>query len=193
MTYVRSAAPWIVFAVLSAINWEAACITGFVVALAVVVHDRRTGTDWDGLILQSAAVGFFLVVSAIALASPHSPLAPYSGAGSQLWLALIAWGSLVARKPFTYGIAKHGVPAEVAASPNFLKVNATITAFWAASFTVTGLIIAGVYHATANSGAAGLVQIVGLIFPVVFTVTYKKHAHAKAVALQAAHAAAQPA
>lgn len=187
MSYLRSALPWITFAILSAVNWKAGCITAFVVALAVVVHERRTGGTWDALILQCGAVGFFFIIGSFAVISPHSALAPYSGAASQLWLSLVAWGSVAAHKPFTYGIAKHGVPAEVAQSPRFLSVNMTISAVWAASFTVSGLLIAGVYHATANSGAAGLVQIVGLIFPVVFTVVYKKHAHAKAAALQAAH------
>lgn len=191
VSYLRSGLPWITFAVLSAVNWKAACITAFFVALAVLVHERRTGATWDALILQTGAVVFFLIASLLALAAPHSPLAPYTGAGAQLWLGLIAWGSLAARMPFTYGIAKHGVPAAVAQSPTFLRVNMTITTFWAASFTVTGLLIVAVYHATANSGAAGLVQIISLLVPVVFTLTYKKHAHARAVAMQAAHEAAQ--
>lgn len=192
MSYLRSGLPWIAFAALAAVNWPVGAIAALLIAIAVVAYERHTGAAWDGLVLQASAAGFFVIVAAIALASPHSWLAPYSGAGAQLWLALVSWIGVAAHKPFTLGIAKHGVPEQVWHQPSFVKVNMNISAFWAASFTVTGVVIAAIIAVTANSGLAGLVQILGLIVPVAFTFSYKKHAHAKAAA-HAAALSAQPA
>lgn len=124
------------------INWPAAAIAAVVVALAVLGYERRHGTAWDGLVLQASAGGFFLIVAAIVLAAPHSVLRPYSGAGAPLWLAVIAWLTVASGKPFTMGIAKHGVPEQLWRRPSFLKANMNITRFWAAGCTVTGILIA---------------------------------------------------
>jgi len=185
MSLVRSALPWIVFAALASINWPAAATAGFLLSVAVVWRRRRSGAGWDDVILETGSTLFFALVAAVAFASPHSSLRPYSGAGSQGWLALVSWFSLAIGKPFTMGFAKLSTPPEIWAEPRFLKVNTTITVFWAASFTVFSALIAATYAATSNSGAAGVVQLIGLAVPAVFTVRYAAHARARSAAAAA--------
>jgi hypothetical protein len=185
MNLVRMALPWIAFAALSAFSWPAAAVAGLLLSIGVVTHRRRSGSPWEDLILETAALVFFVLVGAFAFASPHSFLRPYSGAGSQGWLALAAWFSIAVGKPFTMAFAKRSTPPEIWKEPRFLKVNTTITSFWAASFTVFSALIAITYAVTGNSGAAGLVQLIGLAIPGVFTVRYAARARARGAAAAA--------
>ena len=185
MALFRSALPWIAFAALAAVSWPAAAVAAFLISIAIMKHRRRSGAAWEDLILETGSLVFFVLVAAVAFASPHSFLRPYSGAGSQGWLALVAWFSLAVGKPFTMGFAKLSTPPEVWKEPRFLKVNTTITTFWAASFTVFSVLIALTYAATGNGGAAGIVQLIGLAVPGVFTVRYAARARARGAAAAA--------
>ena len=188
MNYLRTALPWLLFAGLAAVSWPASAAAGALASIAIVRRERRADAAWEDLIFQVGSLLFFVVVLALALAAPHSFLQPYSGAGSQAWLGLTAWFSLAIGKPFTSGFAKQGVPPEIWNEPRFKKVNTTITTFWAVSFTVFSVLIALAYAATKNSGAAAVVQLIGLAVPAIFTVRYAAHMRAKAAAAAAAAA-----
>lgn len=177
--WIRSLSPWIAFAALASVSLLWSAIVGFLVAVALVLGQRRSGTAWDALILEASSTGFFVIVTAVALASPDSTLRPYSGAGALAWLALVAWITLTARKPFTLGIAKQSTPAELWHEPRFLQVNMIITTAWATSFTLTAIVIALVYAATTNSGLAAIVQVIGFVIPVAFTIRYSARVRAR--------------
>ena len=76
------------------------------------------------------------------------------------------------------------------AEPRFLKVNMTITTFWASMFIITAPLIALAYHVTHKSLDASLVQLIGLAVAGLLTVRYAKYARAKGAALAAGNAAA---
>ncbi len=179
---MRSFYPWIAFAALSSVSWLCSAIVGFLVAVALILRARGSRTAWDALILEASSTGFFLIVSAVALTSPNSTLRHYSGAGSLAWLALVAWITLAARKPLTLGIARQSTPAELWHQPRFLQVNMIITTVWATSFTLTAIVTALVYAATTNSGIATIMQVIGFVIPVVFTIRYSAHVRASAAA-----------
>lgn len=185
MALLRSALPWIVFAALAAVSWPAAAVAGFVLSIGVIRRRQASGAEWQDMILETGSLLFFLLVAVVAFAAPHSSLRPYSGAGSQAWLALVSWFSLAIRKPFTMGFAKLSTPKEIWGEPRFLTVNTTITTFWATSFSVFSVLIAATYAATHNAGAAGIVQLIGLAVPGVFTVRYAARVRARAAAAAA--------
>jgi hypothetical protein len=185
VNYLRTALPWLLFAALAAVSWPASAAAGVLASLAIVRRERRAGTAWEDLILQTGSLAFFVLVLALALAVPHCFLRPYSGAGSQAWLGLVAWFSLAIGKPFTMAFAKQGTPPALWEEPRFKKVNTTITTFWATSFTVFSVLIALAYAATGNSGAAGAVQLIGLAVPGLFTVRYAARARARGAAAAA--------
>ena len=100
---------------------------------------------------------------------------------SLAWLGVTAWFSLLVKRPFTLGIARKSTPRQFWRTQVFYRVNAMITAFWAASFTViaAGTAIAKVNHA----GIAVSVAIhFGYIAPIIFTSRYPKIVRARAVA-----------
>lgn len=170
MGYLRNFAPWIVFAPFPSSYWQFGAATALVVAVATVSGDRRAGRGVDLLSLSTAA--FFAVVTVIAFAMPVSDLRGYVGAASLGWLAVTAWTSLLARRPFTLVIARRHTPREIWELPGFLSVNVVITAVWAASFTVTAIALYAAHVADSGTGVAIAAQVAGFAVPAVFTARY---------------------
>lgn len=174
--YLRSFLPWITFAVLSGDGqYRYGALAGFLVAVVLVVAERRSGRPWDAQIIELSSALFFGLLALAAFAVTPAPFGDYGPAVSVGWLALTAWGSLVVGRPFTLGIARTMTPPEVHGSPIFRRVNVVITAVWATAFTVNCLALA-VLLALAPHATAALVavKICGFAVPAVFTVRYPR-------------------
>jgi hypothetical protein len=168
--YLRGFAPWIVFAAAAAVDWRLGVLAGLVTAVAAILWARRT-QSWDALLLDLGAVVFFLALGLIGLAGPHSPVRGWAGTLSLAWLALIAWGSLAIRRPFTLGIARQSTPRQMWANPVFHRVNVVITAVWAATFTAVTVADA-IVHLTHAGTTAAMSVYAGYLVPIVFTRRY---------------------
>jgi hypothetical protein len=183
MNLIVQFAPWILFALVSDVDWRLGIAVGLVAQLVLILasHPRRLG------VLNGAMLAFFAVVGVVAIAQPDSPIQGYVNVLSAAWLAIVAGASIVVDHPFTLDVSRGTVPPEVEASPVFMATNRTITAAWAATF-------AGLATAGAAGEALGLhrldtiASIVLLIIAVRFTVRYPKQVHAR---VAAQHAAAQ--
>ncbi|MFF5211251.1 hypothetical protein [Streptosporangium sp. NPDC000396] len=166
--------PWIVYAIIATSdNWRYGAITGFVIAIGVLVVDRRAGKGWDEMVIASSAAVFFTVITLISFALPGTPLMRYGPALVNAWLALTAGGSLLIGRPFTLGIARTMAPREVWDSPVFHRINVIITSVWAVSFTVAAVALSfllyGFPHATL---AVIAIKIAGVAVPAAFTARY---------------------
>ncbi|MCK2214111.1 hypothetical protein MF672_009955 [Actinomadura sp. ATCC 31491] len=169
--------PWIVYAVVATSDeWRWGAITGLVIAVALVLLDRRAGRGWDEMVIESSAALFFACLTVLSLVAPHSPLTPYGPALVNVWLAGTAWGSLAVRRPFTLGIARTMAPREVWDTPQFYRVNVVITVAWAVAFTVAAISLTYVLalspHATTVVVA---VKVLSFVVPAAFTAWYPKH------------------
>jgi hypothetical protein len=174
-------APWIIWAILSGSNWRVGLCAAALAALALVVRARRRH-DLD--LLTAVTFVFFAVMAVIALADPKSGLHNWTTALSAGALAVIAWVSLAARKPFTLSIAKKQVPEEAWSHPLFLRTNDVITTVWAGAFTLSCLACSLIINANAKDSAALIVaQVLGFAVPMGFTVFYSNRAKAKGEAL----------
>jgi hypothetical protein len=173
--------PWIVYAVIATSdNWRYGAVAGLVIALAVIVADRRAGKDWDQMVIESSAAVFFTVITLISFVSPDSPLMPYGPALVNVWLGITSWGSLAIRKPFTLGIARSMTPPEVWQTPQFYRVNAIITSVWGVSFIVAAVSLAALLYVAPHATAAVLtIKIVTFVAPAVFTARYPKIVEAR--------------
>jgi len=181
MSYLRTFLPWIVFAVIPSGDWQWGALAALVVAVAVIVEQKRAGAGLGALTIETGSAAFFAVLAAIAFTDPHSGLHAYSAALSSGVLAVIAGVSLAIGRPFTLGIAKRTTPRELWELKPFIRVNVVITAVWTAAFAVTALALAYEAHTGhGHSTPATLIQIAGFVVPMVFTVRYVAHVQARA-------------
>lgn len=182
MNFIRSFAPWIVFAVTAThLDWRPSALIGLAIAIALVAWEVRTGAKPEAMVIELSAGAFFALVAAIAFIAPHSPVRNDLVALSAAWLALTAWGSLAIRRPFTLGIARRMVEPHVRTSPIFLRTNVIITAVWAACFTAEAVTVAVVTVVMPHAATPIVVlKIATFAIPAVFTVRYPAHVRARA-------------
>jgi hypothetical protein len=178
MMYVRTFIPWIVLAVVSAFaDWGIAMAAALGACLVVLaIQGRATRTDLLGL----CALGYFTVMTVVALAAPHASIQRYTAALSLGVLGLVSWASLAARRPFTLHFARQQVPPEIWNHPVFYRINAVITAVWASGFVLSAAACA-VAVAIVSKPTALLVifEVIGFVIPAVFTSRYPRYARAR--------------
>lgn len=185
MSYVRGFLPWIVLAIASStFGWQWGAPAALLVALALMVQDRRAGREAGALEIGGAV--YFAALAAVAVLAPHSPLEAYDGALSSAWLAAIAGIGLATGRPFTLAIARRSVDEETARHPVFLRVNTVITAAWAASFAVTALLGAACVATGEPEPVRIAVQVLGFVAPALFTKGYVARIGRRRAALAAA-------
>ncbi len=179
MPYLRSFAPWIVYAAVSSVtDWRVAAIAAVVVAGRAVTDQRRQYGAADDLTLTTLV--FFAGLSILSLLRPDSMLHHFTPALSLAALGLASVASLVRGRPFTLTIAKRTTARELWDLPAFVDANVTITTVWAASFLATAAVCATVLavapHATPVWVTA---EILGFIIPVKFTAAYRERVRAR--------------
>ncbi|MFJ6788654.1 hypothetical protein [Streptomyces angustmyceticus] len=179
MNYLRSFIPWLVFAAVSSAGWQWGALAGLVTAAALLVADRAAGLSLDYRLLEYGTILFFAALSVLAFARPDSGLQRYGSALSTGWLALIAWVSIAAQRPFTMGIARRMAPPEVWHTPLFRRINVVLTAAWALSFTLTALAQTAVSAYHGNVIYSIVIQIAGFVLPIRFTAAYPERARAR--------------
>ncbi|WP_149259415.1 hypothetical protein [Actinomadura sp. K4S16] len=175
--YARTFLPWILLAVVSGFDDRAGAAAGLVAAVVLLGLDLRRGHRADSLILEASTSVFMAALTALAFTVPGSAALDYGASLAIGWLALTAWGTLLLGRPFTEGIARRQVTAEIAATDLFRSVNRVITAVWAASFTVLAAALGCVQHWTPDATALLVaVKVAGFMVPAVFTARYPEHA-----------------
>ncbi|MCD0481471.1 hypothetical protein LO771_03365 [Streptacidiphilus sp. ASG 303] len=183
MPALRTFLPWIAFAVIATKgDWRYGAPAALLLALWLLAADRRAGRGAGELVMEISGAAFFAALTAFSWTVPHSPLTPYGPALAMGWLAVTAWGSLLAGRPFTTGIARTMTPPELWGDPRFRRANTVITAVWAASFTATGAALAVLLAAAPHATAAVVsVKLLGFALPAAYTVHRRRAAARRAV------------
>lgn len=181
MSYLRTFAPWIVYAVIPSANWNWGALAALLVSLLVVARQTRAGRTLDAQIIEIGSAVFFAAITVLAFADPHTALHPYAPALSSTALAVIAGASLAVGRPFTLGIAKQSTPREFWDQPLFIRTNVVITSVWTASFVIGAVVLAVVAH---DPTVRTVVQIAAFVVPASFTMHYSRHIQARAAALR---------
>ncbi len=173
MNYIRGFVPWIAFSVLSAtVGWQWGALVALAATAWAIIRDRRAGITVDAQILDLGSAVFFVALTAVAFAAPHTAIEQYDGALSSVWLAVIAWLSLALRRPFTEGIARQQTPRQYWGSQAFRRVNTIITLVWTVSFTVTAFAAFTCDVLAAPTIVRVAYQVVGFGLPALFTHRY---------------------
>jgi hypothetical protein len=186
MSYLRTFAPWIIYALISGDSpasklWGA--VGGLVASLVVLADQLRRGSRLDALIIEIGSGLFFAALAALAFLTPRSGLLDYATALSSAALAVIAWVSLVIHHPFTLGIAKQSTPSTVWDRPLFRRTNTIITTVWATSFTLSALALAIVVRDGGGTLARTVVQLLAFVIPMAFTIRYTTATRARAASI----------
>jgi hypothetical protein len=174
LNLVLGFAPFVLFALLARLSLDLALWLSFATAFAIGIHGFLSTRVLKVLDLCSIVIfgllalfrGFLvpeLGVSAIRLVIDIS-------------LFVVAVASLVARRPFTLQYALGEVPADVFASPSFVRANYLITLVWMAAFAVMGTADgAATFDPSVpltDAVAAGLLTLAGAL---AFTWRYPDH------------------
>ncbi|MQY06785.1 hypothetical protein [Actinomadura macrotermitis] len=169
--------PWITLAVVADIDDRAGAAAGLAVALAVLVLQRRSGQPWGAQILECSTAVYMAALTAFAVSAPDAGILKYGAALAIGWLAVTAWGGLAIGRPFTEGIARRDVTAEVAATGLFRSIVTVIAVVWATGFTLTAIALACVQHWAPHQTALLIaVKVAGFAVPAVFTARYPEAA-----------------
>jgi len=176
VSYLRSFAPWIVFAVIPGSQWKWAALIALVISVVGIARQARSGLPLDAQIIEIGSAIYFAALAALAFADPQTPLHAYTACMASGALALIGGFSLAVGKPFTLGVAKQTTPRELWDRPGFIRVNVIITAVWTASFVVGGVLLVALAHSSILSRS--VVQVAAFAIPMVFTARYVAHARA---------------
>lgn len=179
-------APWIVFAVLSGPGrFEVAVLLALAISVVFVVAERVLHPGTSFKILEVADVVFFAVlaiIGAVASEGTHQWLETYADEVSNLALALIAFGSMAVRVPFTVQYARERVGPELWKTPAFLHTNYVITGAWGLTFLI-GAIAGGfgdlVLHEEDNIWTAWIIPILVIVVTLRFTEWYPDYVRAK--------------
>jgi hypothetical protein len=171
--YLRTFLPWILLAVVSGWSDQAGAAAGLAAALVLLAQDLRKGHRLDSLILELSTIVFMALLTALSFAAPDSSLLDYGASMAIGWLALTAWGTLLAGRPFTEGVGRRDVGDEIAATDLFKRITTVIAVVWAVSFTAMALVLAYVQHAAPDDTALLVaVKVAGFTVPIVFTARY---------------------
>ena len=166
--------PLVAYAVLSGGSpgqTELALLAALIAAVAAGWHDFRKGRimAWANLAI------FGLPLAALGLLS-QAWIISWMNVFVFAGLATVAFGSLLARRPFTLPYAREMVPPEVQAHPGFLAVNRLMTGVWGAVFAA-GLALSAV-SAAGPPGDRGVLQVLTyavLAAGIAFTLWYPSH------------------
>ena len=176
--YLKSFAPWIIYAAGSAIgDWRYGAAAGLAAGAVVLVQQGR-GHGIE--LLTAVTTAFFALILPIAITHPDAGIRQYMAALSLGTLGAAATASLLVRKPFTLAIARQSTSPELWDHPLFLRVNAVITSVWAASFVVTAAVCAALAHQYPDAVPLWVTaQVIGFVVPARFTRTYPDRVRAR--------------
>ena len=153
--------PWIIFWIFSGMdNWPVA-ILGALLSAAIIITWRRLSRH-NFKTMEVVTLAFFATHAVVTLALGNDFLIRYGPVVNGLVLSAMAWGTLLARSPFTYEYAKEDWPPVYWDDPLFLRTNQIITGVWGIIFLIN-----------AGLGALGLAfPHYALLFNVVLGFTF---------------------
>ncbi len=181
-------APWIIFSlVVGPGRFEIAVVLALATTIVLVGAGRivNRGSSWK--LLEIADLVFFTVLAVVGLLASDGTLRwleTYAGEVSNIALAVIAFGSMAIRMPFTLQYAREQVDPEYWNKPTFLRTNYLITGVWGLAFLVAAA--AGAYgdlvlHNPNNIWTGWIIQILAIVAALKFTAWYPDVARARAL------------
>jgi hypothetical protein len=171
LDYVVSLAPWAGYvAFTNALgSWRYGFIVGL--GLSAVIVAWRTYRH-DSRFLDVGTLTYCAAMTILSSADPSSPIRPYNLPLSMAAIGSLSTGSIIARSPFTYRIARTHIEPSVLEDPLHHRILYRAHLIATSSWAVGQGVAAGasaVCVAVGSTSAAIALQSVGTLFPVVMT------------------------
>nr|WSX53656.1 hypothetical protein OG409_34900 [Streptomyces sp. NBC_00974] len=185
--------PWIVFSlVVGPGRFEWAVGLALALSVCLVVGGRLVRPGSSLKILELSDVVFFAIMTVVGIFASDGTrrwLETYAGEVSNIALAVIAFGSMLARVPFTLQYAREKVDKQFWDTPAFKRTNYMITGVWGLAFLINA--IAGAYGDLVlrnpdNVWTGWIIQVLTIIGALRFTQWYPDLVRARARAGQPA-------
>lgn len=166
--FIQSFLPWILYFILAG-HAQQQLDTAIIVAAITSIIFEFKGLK-KGFILSWGTLLFFIFMFVAVILFKSRWIANYAWIFSNGALALIAWGSILIREPFTIQYAKEQVSKDKWQHPLFIKINYLLTIVWGLIFLMgIGLHIVRIYYLIPNGWIYELISYVPLIFGIWFT------------------------
>lgn len=167
---IGSVLPWILFFTLSGHTQQQMDIAISVAAITSIAFEFK-GLK-KGFVLSWGTLLFFIFMFITVVIGKNQYISQYSWIFSNGALAIIAWASILIRKPFTIQYAKERVPRDKWNQPLFIKINYVLTAVWGLIFLMNiGLHVLSLYYPSFNR-FYGFVSYMPSIFGILFTLWF---------------------
>lgn len=130
--------PWIIYLFLISHNPQhinLAIIVAFVLTTVVEFNELR-----KGFVLAIGTFVYFIVMLIGVTILHNQWLMSYPFLLANTALAVIAWGSLIVKQPFTIQYAKEKISPDLWQQPLFIRINQILTTSWAIIFTLCVLV-----------------------------------------------------
>ncbi len=168
---LTSFAPWLLFKILVSLPLGDPMFmlkAALTLAAAVSLYQSRKSTVRGFIYWGTMGFFTFAFVSVVLLSNRW--VIGHLGVISQITMNVMAWGSMICRRPFTMDYAKQHVPPQFWNHPRFLRKNYLITAIWGGYFFL-GLLISEIrlYEPQISHALLEVLENVGMIGAMLLT------------------------
>ena len=178
--------PWILYWGFSGPGlWTIAILGGLVAAAGLVAW--RYIVRGDVKTMEVVTLGYFVVHTILTLVLGSSFLKTYGPVANSMVLALMAFGTLVMKNPFTYQYAKEDWDKSYWNDPAFVRINEIITGAWGWIFTVNTLLgaLAVFIFPASGSFTTSLLTVIlpnlGIVAGIIFSARFPNYAVRRSV------------
>lgn len=167
-TILKNFLPWILYFVLIGHTQEQLTTAIIVAAISSIILERKELKK--GFILSWGTCIFFIFMLITVVLFKNNWVAMHAWIFSNGTLALIAWVSILLRRPFTMQYAKEKISKDKWQHPLFIKINYILTTVWGICFCLsTALHVLKIYYPLMSVWVYETVAYAPIIFAIWFT------------------------
>lgn len=133
-----------------------------------------------GFVISWATIVCFLVIFTLNLTTNQTFLKEQPWLIANFCFTLIAYTSLILKKPFTMQYAKEYVSSEKWSHPAFMKINVILTSVWLAIFFLSFILRIYVIFYPQWKELISIIVYINTMIGILFTSMYPKYARSKA-------------
>lgn len=178
---LSSSVIWFVYGFLAGFGrWPFAVGFGLIAGLCLVVIVLISAkivvklTDWT-------LVGYFAIAAAATFVVPIHAFPRYASVVIWSMFSVMTWASILIGRPFTLQFARESAPREHWESPEFLRTNLIISAFWGMAFLLNLVLVIIALTPADHLLVTGVIApILSLVGASIFTSRYTRIVRARA-------------